>query len=70
MYNLATSFAERVRQDPGRECLVTGSQRLTYDDVDGQATALAAALRDMGVESGSRIAVDTPNCSEIGRAHV
>jgi fatty-acyl-CoA synthase len=63
-YNLATLFAERVREGPGRECLVTGSRRLTYDDVDDQATALAAALRELGVGSGSRIAVDAPNCSE------
>ncbi len=63
-YNLATSFAERVRGDPARECLVAGPQRLTYGDVDAQAGALAAALRQLGVEAGDRIAVDAPNCPE------
>jgi fatty-acyl-CoA synthase len=53
-----------VREDPERECLVSGSERLTFRDVDSHATALAAALRDLGVEAGSRVAVDAPNCSE------
>lgn len=61
---MATLFAERVSENRERECLVSGSRRLTYGDVDEQATALAAALHDLGVESGGRIAV------EIGRAHV
>lgn len=63
-YNLATLFAKRVSENRGRECLVSGSRRLTYGDVDERATALAATLQDLGVESGSRIAVDTLNSSE------
>ena len=63
-YRLADLFAQRVKQHPGRECLVLGSRRLTYEQVDADAAALAAALRDLGIELGDRIAVDLPNQPE------
>ncbi len=63
-YRLADLFAQRVEQHPSRECLVLGAHRLTYEQVDADATALAAALRDLGIESGDRVAVDLPNQPE------
>lgn len=62
--SLAMLFAERTQQDPGRECLVAGSRRFTYGDVDDQSDALAVALQDLGVAAGDRVAVDAPNAPE------
>ena len=63
-YRLADLFAQRVKQHPSRECLVQDSRRLTYEQVDADAAALATALRDLGIEAGDRIAVDLPNQPE------
>jgi fatty-acyl-CoA synthase len=61
---LADVFAQRVQQHPTRECLVLDSRRLSYEQVDAEAAAFAAALRDLGVEPGDRIAVHLPNQPE------
>ena len=63
-YRLADLFAQRVKQHPNRECLVQDSRRLTYEQVDADAAALATALRDLGIEASDRIAVDLPNQPE------
>jgi len=63
-YRLADRFAERVAQHPGRECLVLGSERLTYQQVESDAAGLAAALAELGVGAGDRVAVDLPNRPE------
>ncbi len=63
-YRLADLFAQRVKQHPDRECLVCGARRFTYGQVDTAAEALAAALRDLGIEVGDRVAVELPNQSE------
>jgi fatty-acyl-CoA synthase len=43
---------------------VAGRRRLTYAQVDAEAAALAAALRDFGFGVGDRVAVDLPNWGE------
>ena len=63
-YPLADLFAKQAAQRPGHECLVSGSRRLTYEQVEAEATAFAAALGDLGIEGGDRIAVDLPNQPE------
>ena len=63
-YRLADVFAEQAASHPDRECLVDGSSRYSYMQVDANATAFASALRDLGVGFGDRIAVDLPNQAE------
>ena len=63
-YNLAEVFAERVREAPGGECLVHDERRLTYEQVDADADALAAAFREYGIRSGDRVVVELPNWPE------
>ncbi len=63
-YPLAELFAKRAEQQPDHECLVSRSRRLTYQQVDAESTALAAAFRDLGLEAGDRIAIDLPNQPE------
>src|SRR5690606_36406028 len=42
-----------------------GGRRLTYAQVDERAAALAAALHELGIEKGDRIAIDLPNWPEF-----
>ena len=62
--HLTEQFAEQVTQNGSRECLVHQARRLTYAQVDAEASALAAAFADLGIESGDRVAVDLPNSPE------
>ena len=48
-----------------RTFLISGDRRLTYGQVDQQAGALAAALHELGVGPGDRIALDLPNWPEF-----
>ena len=43
---------------------MAGGRTLTYGQVDGRAAALAAALAELGVEFGDRIAINLPNSAE------
>jgi len=61
---VAELFDEQVRQYASRECLISGSRRLTYDRVGADSDALAAALKGLGIEPGDRLAVDLPNWPE------
>ncbi len=63
-HQLAELVEERIRQHPGRECLVMGNRRLTYEQVGAESTALASALSSLGVETGDGLAVDLPNSPE------
>jgi fatty-acyl-CoA synthase len=63
--SVAQVLAERVREHPDRVFLIIGDRRLTYRQVDARASALAAALHELGVERGDRIAVDLPNWPEF-----
>ena len=63
--SLADSLALRVREDPQRPFVVFGDRTLTYAQVDAQADALAAALHELGIEAGDRIALTLPNWPEF-----
>jgi fatty-acyl-CoA synthase len=56
---------ERAKEHPDRVFLVFGDRRFTYRQVDARASALAAALHELGVERGDRIALDLPNWPEF-----
>jgi fatty-acyl-CoA synthase len=55
----------RAEDDPRHPYLVLGNRRCTYGQVDAQADALAAALHELGVEPGDRIALTLPNWPEF-----
>lgn len=57
---VASTLAHRAITDPERVFILHGNQRLTFGEVDGQADALAAALHNLGVEAGDRIALLLP----------
>lgn len=55
---LLTNQATRFARQP---YLLLGEQSLTYPDVELQASALAAGLQKLGLQSGDRIALLLPN---------
>ena len=62
--HLADVFDAAVARDPDRLFLIAGERRATYGQVGREVGAFAAALADLGVEAGDRIAVNLPNRPE------
>lgn len=64
-FNVASSLALRATSDPERPLLITPSDEHSYAEVDGRSDALAAALANLGVEAGDRVALILPACPEF-----
>ncbi|MGW7269335.1 long-chain-fatty-acid--CoA ligase [Streptomyces sp. NPDC054864] len=67
--SLAAILAEPARRRPGRTALVEGELRLTFGELWEQARAQAAALVNLGVRPGDRVALMAPNTAEFPRAY-
>jgi fatty-acyl-CoA synthase len=63
-WTLARTIAARAGDHPDRTLLVAGGRSLTYGQVDARAAALAAALAELGIGVGDRIAIVMPNWPE------
>lgn len=63
--SVAHVFDRALADDPGREALVTRSQRLTYGELDRLADQAANALRLMGIGTGDRVAASWPNEADV-----
>jgi fatty-acyl-CoA synthase len=63
--SVAQVLEERAREHPDRVFLVYGDRRLTYRQLESRASAIAAALHELGVEPGDRMALDLPNWPEF-----
>ncbi len=63
--SVAEALEARATEDPDRTFLISGRRRLSYGQVEARATALAASLRELGIEAGDRIALDLPNWTEF-----
>ena len=55
----------QAAERPDGTFLIYNDRRLTFAQVDARATALAAALGELGVQKGDRIAIDLPNWPEF-----
>jgi acyl-CoA synthetase (AMP-forming)/AMP-acid ligase II len=64
-FNVAASLALRATSDPDRSFLLSEAGALSYAEVDSQSDALAAALANLGVEKGDRVALLLPACPEF-----
>ena len=62
---VAEALEARGEEHADRVFLISGTRRLTYGQVNAQSTALATALRELGIEAGDRIALDLPNWTEF-----
>ena len=63
-WSLAPVVEQRARVHPERTLAMTGDRTWSYGQVDAQASSLAAALSELGLGAGDRIAVNLPNCIE------
>ncbi len=63
--SVAQVLEAQAQERPNSVFLIYGDKRLTYGQVDARASALAAALAELGVEPGDRVAVDMPNWPEF-----
>jgi fatty-acyl-CoA synthase len=55
----------QAAENPDGVYLIYNDRRLTFAQVDARSTALAAALAELGVERGDRMAIDLPNWPEF-----
>jgi len=63
--SVAELFRVHADAHPDAPCLVSNGETWTYWKVAAQARALAVGLRNLGVETGDRVAVDLPNWPEF-----
>ena len=54
-----------ARQWPERNAIIFGGMELTYAELDNLSDRFAAALAEMGVEKGDRVAIHLPNCPQF-----
>jgi acyl-CoA synthetase (AMP-forming)/AMP-acid ligase II len=59
--NLAQLLAHTARLFPGHIGLIHGDQRFTWAQIDARVSAMAGALRELGVRPGDRILVQSRN---------
>jgi len=57
---LGQALQEQVRAHPGREALVCGSERLTYEQLQSRTDALAGGLQRLGIAKGDRVVMLLP----------
>ena len=62
---VAQALEEQAAANPDRTFLVYGERKLTYRQVEAQARAMAAALHELGIERGDRVALTLPNWPEF-----
>jgi fatty-acyl-CoA synthase len=63
-WTLDRVLAARTGEHPERTVLVADGRALTYAQVNAKAAALAAALAELGIGAGDRIAIVMPNWPE------
>ena len=63
--SVADALALRAQEDPRRPFVAFGDRRCTFAQIDAQSNALAAALHELGIEAGDRMALTLPNWPEF-----
>lgn len=67
--SLASILAEPARRRPDHVALIEGEQRITFAELWRQARVQAAALIELGVRPGDRVALMGPNTTDFPRAY-
>ena len=63
-WTLADLFGRRAAEHADRTLLVADGRVVSYGQMEARAGAMAAALAELGVGAGDRVAVNLPNCPE------
>src|SRR5687767_5403090 len=61
LWTLAQVFLRSAREHPDHTLMVAGGSRWTYAQVDARSSSLAAAMTELGLGAGDRIAIILPN---------
>lgn len=61
----ARTLNELITVRPGKTALVYGSRRVSYEELDGRANALAHRLRELGIGRDDRVAVCLEQSPEL-----
>ena len=64
LWTLAQVFHRSAREHPGHTMVVAGGNKQSYAQVDARSSALAAAMSELGLGAGDRVAIILPNRSE------
>ncbi len=59
--NLGTLLREARKETPEKLAVIDGKNRLSYEELDREASKFAAVLKGLGVESGENVAMLLPN---------
>ena len=62
LYQLFQQSAKKYSQQPAVHFM---GRELTYAELSSQVDAMAAALADLGVKKGDRVAIHLPNCTQF-----
>jgi hypothetical protein len=62
---LLSYISDTAAARPGHPAAIFHGARLAYSDLEQQSDALAAALVDLGVTEGDRVALVLPNCPQF-----
>ena len=62
---LPAFLAAHAAAAPDREALVCESERTSFAELDRRSSCLGAALAQLGVGVGDRVAIHLPNCAEF-----
>ncbi len=63
--NLGRMLEETTERYPGNIAFIHDKCRMTYEELNGAANALAHHFRDLGLGKGDKIAIMLPNCPEF-----
>jgi len=63
--NLGRMLAETTQRFPGNIAVIHEKCRMTYEELNGAANALARHFRGLGLDRGDKIALMLPNCPEF-----
>ncbi len=63
-WTLADMFGRRAAEHAESTLLVADGRAVSYGQMETRATAMAAALVELGVGAGDRVAINLPNCPE------
>ena len=58
-----------ARRWPTRNALIFGGMEITFLELDQLSDRFAAALTDLGVAKGDRVAIHLPNCPQFAIAY-
>ena len=69
LLSLAAVLAEPAWRQPDKTAVIQGAERLSYAELWAEARGQAAAIRELGVQPGDRVALMSPNVFDFPRSY-